>query len=92
MAVPEGRHKPRAKRPSEMDLRLRRATACLPVSTPHSALRTRHSLNTGCKCIGFQMGRDSMFSASRASRTWSGVEPNSAGSIRITVSQRLQRP
>jgi hypothetical protein len=43
-------------------------------------------------CIGFQTGRDAMFNASRCSQKFSRVAPNSAGSIRIVVSQRVDRP
>ena len=51
--------------------------------------RTRHPLNTGCMCMGFQIGRDSIFSLSRASRTASRSTPNSSGLIKITVSQQF---
>jgi hypothetical protein len=49
------------------------------------------SRKTGWRCIGFQSGRDSMFSASRARRTSSRVAPKRAGSITIQVSQRVER-
>jgi len=66
--------------------------------------RTRQSLNTGCRCIGFQSGRASMFSASRAftrpmiddrgpARLVSCLpSPVSCPPIVRHVSQRVQRP
>ena len=36
----------------------------------------RQPLKTGCRCMGFQTGRDSMFCASRARRMSSRVAPN----------------
>ena len=48
---------------------------------------TLQPLKTGCRCIGFHSGRDSMFSFSSASRISSLVEPNRAGSTRMQVSQ-----
>jgi len=51
----------------------------------------RHFENTGCMCMGFQIGRDSMFSFSRARRTCSRVAPKSLGSMRMQVSQNVLR-
>jgi len=83
--VPEGRHRPRLNRSS--------ATApptslagywvwfiffCLNPPTLRPATR-----NTGCRCMGFQIGRASMFSASRARRV-----PFSKGNSALSVSIR----
>ena len=48
--------------------------------------------NTGCRCIGFQTGRASMFCSASASRTASRSAPNFAGSMVMAVSHRVCRP
>ena len=54
--------------------------------------RARQWAKTGCKCSGFQTGRDSMLCASSASRTSSRVAPKRSGSIVMHVSQQLLSP
>lgn len=49
------------------------------------------SSNTGCICIGFHRGRDSMFSFSMARRRSMGVKPVFEESMRMVVSQRLEK-
>src|SRR5690606_26982279 len=59
-------------------------SATLPPTTGCSA-------KTGCRCMGFHTGLDSILASSRASRTSSRVAPNSLGSIWMQVSQKVDR-
>jgi hypothetical protein len=78
MAVPEGRHRPRVNRSW--------------LTLPPTFRQGWVVWNTGCICMGFHTGRDSMLSASRARRTDSLSAPNCSGVMRITLSHRLARP
>src|SRR5690606_15886127 len=49
-----------------------------------------HPAKTGCRCIGFQRGRDSIFAPSKARRSFSRSVPATAGSITMQVSQKFE--
>ena len=90
MAVPEGRHRPRLKRSSATFPPITRHLYWgLPVLGFWDSMDGIWVFKTGCMCMGFQTGRDSMFSASKAKRTDSRSAPNCSGVISITVSHRF---
>ena len=55
---------------------LGRQSPCSKSRRPTSPPRTWHERKTGCRCIGFQTGRDSMFRDSRCRRISSRVVPS----------------